>query len=98
MKMPELLPPPHTMYRALVDRDSSFEGIFYAGVRTTGIFCRPTCTAKKPERANVDFFATPSEALHSGYLQRYSVGSVSANLKAKGSFRPAIHYTRNPRG
>ena len=67
MKMPELLPPPDAMYRALVNRDSSFEGIFYAGVRTTGIFCRPTCTAKKPERANVDFFSTPSEALHSGY-------------------------------
>ena len=67
MKMPELLPPPDTMYRALVTRDPSFEGIFYAGVRTTGIFCRPTCTAKKPERVNVDFFATPSEALHSGY-------------------------------
>src|SRR6476619_7844015 len=55
------------MYRALVNRDPSFEGIFYAGVRTTGIFCRPTCTAKKPERVNVDFFAPPSEALHSGY-------------------------------
>src|SRR5881398_2339726 len=67
MKMPELLPPPDTMYRALLKRDSSFEGIFYAGVRTTGIFCRPTCTVKKPERVNVDFFATPSEALHSGY-------------------------------
>ena len=64
MKTPELLPPPDTMYRALVDRDSSFEGIFFAGVRTTGIFCRPTCTAKKPARENVDFFATPSEALH----------------------------------
>src|SRR6476646_8070441 len=67
MKLPELLPPPDTMYRALVGRDSTFEGIFYAGVRTTGIFCRPTCSAKKPARENVDFFATPSEALHGGY-------------------------------
>src|SRR5947209_13657644 len=67
MKVPELLPPPDTMYRALVDRDSTFEGIFYVGVRTTGIFCRPTCSAKKPARQNVDFFATPSEALHGGY-------------------------------
>ena len=55
------------MYRALVNRDSSFEGIFFVGVRTTGIFCRPTCSAKKPARENVDFFATPSEALHGGY-------------------------------
>jgi AraC family transcriptional regulator, regulatory protein of adaptative response / methylated-DNA-[protein]-cysteine methyltransferase len=67
MKVPELLPPADMMYRALVNRDSSFEGIFFVGVRTTGIFCRPTCPAKKPARENVDFFATPSEALHGGY-------------------------------
>lgn len=67
MKTMDLLPPRETMYRALVNRDSSFEGIFYVGVRTTGIFCRPTCSAKKPARENVDFFANSSEALHSGY-------------------------------
>src|SRR5689334_2789185 len=62
-----LLPSAETMYRALVNRDSSFEGIFYVGVRTTGVFCRPTCSAKKPARENVDFFSTASEALHGGY-------------------------------
>src|ERR1700761_9325797 len=67
MKALELLPPADTMYQALVNRDSSFEGIFFAGVRTTGIFCRPTCSAKKPARENVDFFSTASEALHGGY-------------------------------
>src|SRR5213592_661271 len=67
MKAPELLPPSETMYRALVNRDPSFEGIFFVGVRTTGIFCRPTCTARKPARENVDFFATPNQALHDGY-------------------------------
>ncbi len=67
MKTPELLPPFETMYRALVNRDPGFEGIFFVGVRTTGIFCRPTCPAKKPARENVDFFATPGEALHGGY-------------------------------
>src|SRR6266481_5991401 len=67
MKTLELLPPTETMYRALVNRDPSFEGIFYIGVRTTGIFCRPTCSAKKPARENVDFFATPGEALGNGY-------------------------------
>src|SRR5438046_8274762 len=67
MKTMELLPPSEMMYRALVNRDSSFEGILYVGVRTTGIFCRPTCTAKKPARENVDFFATSNDALESGY-------------------------------
>src|SRR5256712_12887422 len=67
MKTLELLPPTETMYRALVNRDPSFEGIFFVGVRTTGIFCRPTCTARKPSRENVHFFATSSDALESGY-------------------------------
>src|ERR1700746_2655200 len=66
MKTLELLPPAETMYRALVRRDPSFEGIFYIGVRTTGIFCRPTCSAKKPARENVDFFKTQGHALEGG--------------------------------
>ena len=67
MKTLNLLPPNDTMYRALVDRDSSFEGIFFVGVRTTGIFCRPTCSAKKPAPENVEFFPSPNEALLGGY-------------------------------
>ena len=63
MKTLELLPPNNTMYQALVNRDPSFEGIFFVGVRTTGIFCRPTCSAKKPARENVEFFPSPNEAL-----------------------------------
>lgn len=61
------LPPPAVMYKALVDRDTTFEGIFYAGVRTTGIFCRPTCPARKPKAANIEYFATGKEALLAGY-------------------------------
>jgi AraC family transcriptional regulator of adaptative response/methylated-DNA-[protein]-cysteine methyltransferase len=79
MKTFELLPPAETMYRALVNRDASFEGIFFVGVRTTGIFCRPTCTAKKPARENVDFFATPSEALGNGYRPCLRCHPLDAN-------------------
>ena len=55
------------MFEALVNRDSSFEGIFFAAIKTTGIFCRPTCTAKKPLAKNVEYFASCQEALHHGY-------------------------------
>ena len=55
------------MYRALVERDASFEGLFYACVRTTGIFCRPTCPARKPLPKNVEYFGTPRAALIAGY-------------------------------
>ncbi len=58
---------PKVYYRALVDRDKRFEGIFWAGIRTTGIFCRPGCSAKKPKRENVVFFASVGEALSAGY-------------------------------
>ena len=61
------LPPATAMYRALVNRDTTFEGVFFAGVRTTGIFCRPTCPAKKPKAENVEYFASSAEALYAGY-------------------------------
>lgn len=63
----EDLPAPSEMYRALLERDASYEGVFYLGVRTTGIFCRPTCPAKKPKAKNVQFFASTREALTAGY-------------------------------
>lgn len=55
------------MYEAIINKDSSFEGLFYTAVKTTGIFCRPTCTAKKPKRENVEFFLTSKEAILKGY-------------------------------
>ena len=55
------------MYKALVEKDSSFEGTFFAAVKTTGIFCRPTCTARKPKAENVEFFSTTKEAILKGY-------------------------------
>jgi AraC family transcriptional regulator, regulatory protein of adaptative response / methylated-DNA-[protein]-cysteine methyltransferase len=61
------LPTPRTMYRALARRDAAYEGVFFTGVKTTGIFCRPTCRAKKPKPENVEFFPTITEALHGGY-------------------------------
>ncbi|MGH8657658.1 MAG: Ada metal-binding domain-containing protein, partial [Gammaproteobacteria bacterium] len=61
------LPPVPTMYRALLRRDTTFEGVFYVGVKTTGIFCRPTCPAKKPKSENVEYYASPQEALSGGY-------------------------------
>lgn len=55
------------MYQALVDKDVSYEGSFIAAVKTTGIFCRPTCTARKPKPENVEFFKTTKDAILHGY-------------------------------
>lgn len=61
------LPDNAVMYDALVAKDASYEGIFIAAVITTGIFCRPTCTARKPKPENVEFFSTTGEAIARGY-------------------------------
>jgi len=61
------LPAPATMYRALLRHDPAYEGVFWLGVRTTGIFCRPTCRARTPNRENIEYFGAPTEALHAGY-------------------------------
>jgi len=50
-------------YRALLDKDKAYEGVFFVGVKTTGVFCRPTCPAKKPKIENCEFFETAQDAL-----------------------------------
>lgn len=54
-------------YEALVARDPKYLGIFYAGVKTTSVFCISTCRARKPLKKNVEFFPDFKEALQNGY-------------------------------
>ena len=61
------LPRRTEMERAFLESDASYDGIFFTGVRTTGIFCRPSCRARKPLRENIEFFPTIREALFAGY-------------------------------
>jgi len=62
-----LLPPVKEMERAYLSRDASYDGLFFLGVRTTGIFCRPTCPARKPKPANVEYFPSAREAMIAGF-------------------------------
>src|SRR5688572_23639479 len=61
------LPPIAEMQAAYLAKDASYDGVFYLGVRTTGIFCRPICPARKPLPKNVEYFATTNAALAAGY-------------------------------
>jgi AraC family transcriptional regulator of adaptative response / DNA-3-methyladenine glycosylase II len=54
-------------YRAVHSRDSRFDGVFYTAVRTTGIYCRPSCPAVTPKRVNTRFFPTAAAAQESGF-------------------------------
>ncbi|WP_313503181.1 bifunctional transcriptional activator/DNA repair enzyme AdaA [Kaistella carnis] len=55
------------MYQASINKNPDFEGVFWMGVKTTGIFCRPTCTARKPKPENVEFFQNTKDAILKGY-------------------------------
>lgn len=55
------------LYDAFMRHDSSYEGIFYVAVKTTGIFCRPTCSARRPKRENIEFYHSTRDALLNGY-------------------------------
>jgi AraC family transcriptional regulator, regulatory protein of adaptative response / methylated-DNA-[protein]-cysteine methyltransferase len=54
-------------WRALVRRDPRFDGVFYYGVQTTGVYCKPSCSARRPRRENVVFHATTADAERQGY-------------------------------
>ncbi|MBL5931760.1 bifunctional transcriptional activator/DNA repair enzyme AdaA [Lelliottia amnigena] len=56
-----------TWYQALLDRASEFTGVFFVGVRTTGVFCISVCRARKPKRENVDFYDDFKSALDAGF-------------------------------
>ena len=61
------LPPEAEMRAAFLKCDAAYDGLFITAVKTTGIFCRPVCTARKPRPENVEFFLTPKAALGAGY-------------------------------
>ena len=54
-------------YSIIGTKDPTFEGSFITAVKTTGIFCRPSCRARKPKAENVIFYQTPKEAIQHGY-------------------------------
>src|SRR5208337_3477426 len=62
-----VLPPISVMDTAFRQRDASFDGLFFAAVTTTGIFCRPSCPARKPLPEHTLFYPTAAEALFAGY-------------------------------
>ena len=54
-------------YRAVKSRDRRFDGVFYTAVRTTGIYCRPSCPARTPAFRNVTFHPSAASAQAAGF-------------------------------
>ena len=74
-------------YRAIESRDTRFDGQFVTAVRTTGIYCRPSCPARTPKSVNVSFYPTSAAAHEAGYrackrcLPEAAPGSPQWNLR-----------------
>ncbi|RJN33051.1 DNA-3-methyladenine glycosylase 2 family protein [Nesterenkonia natronophila] len=74
-------------YRAVQSRDRRFDGQFFTAVKTTGIYCRPSCPAVTPKSSNVEFFSTSAAAHEAGFrackrcLPEASPGSPAWNLR-----------------
>ncbi len=62
-----MLPDATTCYAALLARDRRYDGRFYTGVRTTGIYCRPICPARPPKPENCSFYPRAADAVAAGF-------------------------------
>lgn len=65
--MEPILPDHETCYRALSGRDARFDGWFFAGITSTGIYCRPSCPARTPKESNCRWFPTAAAAQAAGF-------------------------------
>jgi AraC family transcriptional regulator of adaptative response/methylated-DNA-[protein]-cysteine methyltransferase len=70
-------------WKAVARRDASADGSFCFAVKTTGIYCRPSCPARRPKRENVEFFDSPDRAERAGYraCRRCDPRGASANVR-----------------
>jgi AraC family transcriptional regulator of adaptative response/methylated-DNA-[protein]-cysteine methyltransferase len=86
-------------WNALLARDASQDGEFVYAVKTTGVFCRPTCPSRRPLRKNVEFFATPAEAAKAGYracLRCRPTATTASNVMSEVVHELARRIDANP--
>jgi AraC family transcriptional regulator of adaptative response/methylated-DNA-[protein]-cysteine methyltransferase len=91
------LPPRAEMERAYLQSDASYDGLFYLGVRTTGVFCRPSCYARKPKPENVEFFASPKEAVFAGFRPCLKCKPVASDDEPAWVARLVARIERDPK-
>lgn len=82
-------------YRALQARDARFDGQFFTGVTSTGVYCRPVCKVRTPQRANCRFFALAAQAEAAGFRPclrcRPELAPASSAGRAVWSVQDASH-------
>lgn len=88
--------PDDMLWQAVLDRDAARDGTFVYAVRSTGVFCRPSCPSRRARRAQVRFFATAAEATAAGFRPckrcrpQLAAGEADARLRTVGRVCRAI--------
>ncbi len=78
--LPSVLPPLKVCQQARLSRDPRFDGRFFVGVLSTGIYCRPICPARLPKEANVRYYATAAAAQEAGFRPCRRCRPEAANM------------------
>ncbi len=85
-------------YEALVERNEDYQGVFFAGVKTTSIFCISTCRARKPKKENVVFFSDFKDALIEGFRPCRICHPTENSQEAPDEIKDAVRLiTDNPK-
>src|SRR5215471_5930707 len=86
-----------TQWQSVVSRDVRQDGKFVFAVRSTGIYCRPSCPSRRPRRESVEFFADPQQAERAGYRAclRCKPAAISAQVQAVRLARQLLDSAEN---
>ena len=80
-------------WKAVVDNNTSADSVFYYAVKTTGVYCRPSCTSRLPNRANIEYFVTCADAETAGY-RACKRCNPTANSKDQVNYEKIIRACR----
>src|SRR5215472_439730 len=85
---------PQNKWQQVIERDARQDGRFVFAVRTTGVYCRPSCPSRRPRRESVEFFPTPNEAERAGYRAclRCKPTQVSAQAQSVARARQILDH------
>jgi AraC family transcriptional regulator of adaptative response/methylated-DNA-[protein]-cysteine methyltransferase len=92
------LPDHDTLYEALVARDPAYDGRAYVGVTTTGVFCRLTCPARKPNPDNCRFFGSVADCLRAGFRPCKKCKPVAPSAAADPAIRLLLEAMKDRAG
>jgi AraC family transcriptional regulator of adaptative response/methylated-DNA-[protein]-cysteine methyltransferase len=89
----------HEYWQAVIRRDPEYDGRFVYAVRSTGIYCRPSCPSRRPKRENVQFFALPVQAEQAGFraCQRCQPDKAVPDEPHLGLVQAICRYLAEPR-